>query len=274
MKISIIIISWQVKELLRKCLESIYKNQGGLSLEIFVVDNASADGSVEMIKNEFSWVRPMSNEKNLGFARANNQAIKLATGDYILLLNPDTELLPGALGGCLEFMASSKDCGIMGGQILNPDGTIQPSVRKFPTFWPIFLLFLKIPKIFKNIKSIDNYLAVDFDYSQAQEVDQVMGAFMFIRKEVFAKIGQLDDDFFLWFEEVDFCRRCWRAGFKILYNPRVKIIHYGGQSFNQQKIISRQFLFFKSAWHYFRKNGFIDRDGDKIILPPSLKQKK
>lgn len=257
MKLSIIIVSWNVENLLRKCLKSIYNDPIGNLSEVFVIDNISKDKTVEMVKREFPQVKLIANQENLGFAKANNQGIKLATGEYILFLNPDTELFPNTISKSIEFMSSHPDCGIMGPQMLYSDRSPQPSVRRFPTIWPILLMLIKAPKLIKNIKSINRYLATDFDYFKTQEVDQVMGAYMMTRKELIDRIGIMDEKFFIWFEEVDFCLRARRAGYKIYYNPEVKIIHYGGKSFAQEKVITKQKIFFQSAFIYFRKNGFL-----------------
>lgn len=256
MTLSIIIVNWNVKELLRKCLESVYggAKNASFGLEVIVVDNASTDGSAEMVKRKFPQTALIANKTNQGFAKANNQGISLSKGDFILLLNPDTVILDNALGKSVEFMKKNKDCGVMGCKILNPDKTLQPSVRRFPKFLPIFLIFLKLPKILPNLKAINNYLATDFDYAKTQTANQVMGAFMMIRKEVFERAGLLDEKFFIWFEEVDFCKRVWENGYKVYYTPQAEIIHYGGQSFDQQKVIKKQLIFFKSAWRYFLKH--------------------
>lgn len=259
MNLSIIIVSWNTCELLKKCLNSIYQNEAGLILEVYVVDNNSSDKTVEMIRAEFKEVELIVNNKNQGFAYANNQALNLVRGEYILLLNPDTEILSNSLPRAVKFMSDNSNCGAMGAKLLWPDKSTQPSVRRFPTLWPIFLMFIKAPKLFKKIKSIERYLCLDFDYSKMQTVDQIMGAFMLIPKKVFDKVGLLDERFFVWFEEVDLCHRIQNVGFKILYNPEVEIIHYGGRSFAQEKIIKKQFLFFKSAMRYFLKNGFFNR---------------
>lgn len=256
MKISIIIVSWNVKDLLKKCLQSLIKYGEDFDLEIFVIDNASTDGTTWMMKNDFPEINFLPNKENAGFAKANNQGIKRATGDYVLLLNPDTEIFADTLANSVKFMEENKDCGIMGCKMVYRNGTLQPSVRRFPRFWPVLLMFLKIPKIFPKLKSIQRYLATDFNYEKTQPVDQVMGAFMFISRPALEKIGLLDERFFVWFEEVDFCRRAWNSGYKVMYYPGAKIIHYGGQSFGQQQLVQNQWNFFSSAWKYFRKNGF------------------
>ena len=256
MKLSIIIVSWNVRDLLEKCLQSIARNPLYFQTETFVIDNNSNDGTAEMVAKKFPQVRLIANSNNLGFAKANNQGIRQAVGDYILLLNPDTELFPDTLSKSIEFMASHQDCGIMGPRMLYGDRKLQPSVRRFPTFWPIFLMLTKTPKVFKNIKAINNYLATDFDYNEEQTVDQVECAYMFITRGVIDKIGFLDERYFNWFEEVDFCLQTKKAGLQVYYNPNVQIIHHGGKSFAQQKKITNQKVFFQSAWKYFLKNGF------------------
>ncbi|MFA6593998.1 MAG: glycosyltransferase family 2 protein [Candidatus Buchananbacteria bacterium] len=252
-QLSIIIVSYKVKDLLVKCLDSIYKNQGDLTLEIIIVDNASGDGTAETIKEKFPQARLIASNKNLGFAKANNLAIKQATGEQVLLLNPDTEIFSDTLSKSLEVLKRYGDCGVLGVQMFYPDGRPQPSVRRLPTLWPIILMLLKLPKFFPHLKSIDYYLAEDFNYAKEQEAEQVMGAFMLIPRLVLDKIGLLDERFFVWFEEVDFCRRARQAGYKIIYTPAAKIIHYGGKSFGQQKVITNQWRFFKSAVLYFLK---------------------
>jgi GT2 family glycosyltransferase len=254
--LSIVIVSWNVESLLKKCLQSIYENQGDLSLEVFVVDNNSSDQTVAMIQSKFPEVKLIKNKKNEGFARANNQAIKQARGEYVLLLNPDTEIVDKALDKSLRFMKDSPRCGIMGPKMLFADKSVQPSVRNLPTVWPIFLMLLKVPKILPHLKSIDKYLSVGFDYSRLQEVKQVMGAYMFMSKQALDEVGLLDERFFIWFEEVDLCKRMLDNGKIIMYNPEVVIIHHGGESFSQQGVVKKQLAFFKSAYKYFIKHGF------------------
>ncbi len=254
--ISIIIVSWNVKNLLKHCLESIYKNQGNVKLEVIVIDNASKDGSAEMVKENFPEINLIANQENSGFGRANNQGLDKAKGRYILLLNPDTIILPGNFELALKRMEENLKIGILGAQTLNPDMSLQPSIRRFPKFLPIFLIFIKIAKFFPNLKSLKNYFAVDFDYQKPQPVQQVAGSYMLVRKELIDEIGLFDENFFIWFEEVDLCRRTSLAGWEVYYDPEPKLIHYGGQSFKQEMTIRKQKLFFQSAWYYFRKHGF------------------
>lgn len=252
-RISIIIVSWKVRDLLKKCLESANAARGDFDLEIFVVDNASGDGTVEMIQRDFPEIKLISSSVNLGFAKANNLALKQASGEYVLLLNPDTEISRETLAKSVEFLSSHPNCGALGPKMLYPDGRLQPSVRRFPAVWPIVLMLFKIPKLFKRLKAIDDYLAKDFDYERAQIVDQIMGAYMFLPRRVLEKAGCLDERFFIWFEEVDFCRRLKLAGYEVWYDPEISIIHHGGKSFAQQALITNQRVFFLSALKYFLK---------------------
>lgn len=253
-QLSIIIVSWNVKDLLRQCLQSITENKGDIDLEVWVVDNNSQDQTVEMIRQEFPWVNLIANNKNLGFAKANNLAINKAKGEYLLLLNPDTKIFPDTLEKSLTFIKSHPECGALGCKMLYPNGTIQPSIRRFPNLVVIFLILIKIPKIFPNLKIFKQYLAEDFDYNKTQTAEQIMGAFMLIPQSVFNRVGTLDERFFNWFEEVDLCRRIWQAGYKIYYFAEAQIIHYGGQSFSQEKLLKNQWVFFSSAIKYFLKN--------------------
>lgn len=253
--LSIVIVSYNVKDLLKKCLASILKNQGDLALEIIAVDNASSDRTAEMVKTDFPQVKLIANFNNLGFAAANNQGLKESQGDFILVLNPDTEIINNALKKILEFMKRTERAGMAGGKHLNLDRTLQPSVRRFPSFWPLFLIFTKIARIFPELPPLQRYLAKDFNYKLSQPVDQAAGSFLLLRKKMLEQIGLFDERFFTWFEEVDLCRRAQAAGWQVWYCAQAEIIHHGGQSFSQQLTLKNQKIFFQSAWKYFRKHG-------------------
>jgi len=256
-KLSIIIASWNVQELLQQCLESIFNNQPAFSFEVIVVDNASKDQSVGLVMNQFPQVRLITNQKNLGFARANNQAVKIAQGDFILLLNPDTVILAGTLDKTVNYLEQNKEIGVLGCQLLNPDKTLQPSLRRLPTLGSQLLILLKLHRLFPKLKSLRNYFATDLDYSKVQEAGQVMGAFMLIRKKLIDKLGLFDERFYLWFEEVDLCKRVKDDGqWKVIYYPEAAVIHYGGQSFVQEFRFKNQFRFNNSLLDYFRKHKY------------------
>lgn len=253
--LSIVIVSWNVKDLLEKCLQSIFKFQNDLNLEVIVIDNASADQTATMVKKEFPNVKLIANNINVGFAQANNQGIMASAGDLILVLNPDTEIIKNALARMVNFIQSNSKIGIVGAKHLNPDYTLQPSVRRFPSFWPIFFIFTKLAKIFPNLPPVYSYLARDFDYKITQPVDQVAGSCLLIRKVVLDQIGLFDENFFTWFEEVDLCKRTKDGGWQIWFLAEAEILHAGGQSFNQLTTFKKQNIFFQSAFYYFKKHG-------------------
>lgn len=251
--LSIIIVNWKTKLFLEKCLKSVFNQTKNISFEIFVVDNGSNDGSIKMIKNNFPQVHLIANKKNLGFAKANNQAIKKSRGDYILLLNPDTIILDKAIEKCLGFIKTKPKIGILGCQILNPDRTIQFSCRRFPTLLSQIIILLKIHNFFPNLEPIRKYYMFDFDHQKEKIVDQVMGAFFLVKKDVFDKTGLLDEKYWIWFEEVDFCKRAKRAGFLTYFYPKASIIHHKAVSFNQMLGIKKQFRLNNSMLYYFKK---------------------
>lgn len=255
--ISIIIVSWKVKDLLRHCLRSIYRETIASSFEILVVDNASGDGTAEMVKTEFPSVQLIENRKNYGFATANNQAIKKASGEFVLLLNPDTVIIDQAIDRMVAWFKQAPAVGIAGCRLINPDGTGQSSVRRFPTISALSLILLKLHRIFPRLKPLRAYLCQDFDYQKAGPVDQVMGAFFMIRRAVLDKIGLLDGRYHLWFEEVDYCLRAKKHGFKVFYYPGARIIHHFGQSFQQVMSLKKQIIMNNSLLYYFRKNGML-----------------
>ena len=250
--LSIVIVSWNVVDLLKKCLTSIFMHQNDLAIEVFVVDNASKDEALEMVKKEFPSVKLIVNEKNHGFARANNQAIKQSRGKYVLLLNPDTEIQENALKNTLDYMEKDETIGITGCRLLYPDKTIQLSVRRFPTLYAMFIIMLKIHNFFPEL--VDEYYALDFDYYQAGDVDQLMGAFFMIRRQLIEDVGLLDEKFFYWYEEVDYCRRAKKANWRVAYFPGAEVVHYGSESFKQVLTLKRQKVLNASILHYFRKH--------------------
>jgi len=269
--ISIIIVNWKVKSLLKKCLDSILKYQEDLALEIFVIDNNSKDGSLKMIKDHYPQVKLIALESNQGFAKANNLGLREGEGKYFLLLNPDTEIREGFFKKVIKYLDKHTAIGILGPQILNPDQTIQESVRRFPTFFSQVLVLLKLKNILNNNKFLKHYLEKSFDYHKIQNVDQVMGAAFFIRRAVLNKIGFLDEKFFIWFEEVDYCQRAKKQGFIIKYFPEVSIIHQGGYSFQKQLAFQNQRIFNKSLLYYFKKHkSFLEYFLLLLLIPFNL----
>lgn len=251
MDLSIIIVSWNVRDLLKENLKAIYGSENRIGLEVFVVDNNSSDGSAEMVKNEFKEVKLIANKENAGFARANNQVLKEAKGRYILLLNPDMRVLPGTIEGMVGWMDAHPEAGVAGCRLVKENGGIVPHVRRFPAVWDQLAIILKLPHLFPAV--LNKYLLKEFDYSKEAEVDSIRGSFFMIRREVIDKLGGLDERYFVWFEEVDYCRQAKRAGWKVMYAPEVKCVDYIGKSFLQVRRGKAQEYFRDSMLKYFKK---------------------
>ncbi len=251
MKLSIITVSYKVKDLLMENLACIFKNTSGFDFEVFVVDNDSGDGSVEMVKNEFPQAKLIANNKNVGFAAANNIAIKQAKGEYILLLNPDMRIFPDTLAKMLSWMEEHPQAGIASCKLVDGNEEIIPHVRRFPRFWEQSAIALKLPRIFPGI--LNKYILKNFDYDNEAEVDSVRGSFFMIRKEVIEELGGLDERYFIWFEEVDYCKQAKKAGWKVMYTPVPRCLDYVGKSFVQVPKGKTQKYFRDSMLKYFRK---------------------
>lgn len=269
--LSIVIVNWKVGNLVMRLLDSIYKFTNGINFEVFVIDNNSEDNSIQMVREKFPQVHLIANKENLGFAKACNQGMKESGGEFVLLLNPDTEIFDNALERLVLWMRSRPEIGIGGVKLLNSDRTLQASVRRFPTFWSQAFILFKLHHLLPRLNQFHCYFARDFDYSREQEVDQVMGAFFCIRRKLIEKIGLLDENFFIWFEEVDFCKRAKDVGFKVVYLPEISVIHYGGESFAQVFAFRKQKMFNNSLAIYLRKhNSFLAWLGIKLLSPFSL----
>mgnify|MGYP003394614602 CR=1 FL=1 len=204
MDLSIIIVSWNVREKLKDNLRALFESQG-VSFEVFVVDNNSADGTVEMVKKYYPQVKLIPNRENLGFAKANNQAIKEASGRYVLLLNPDMRVFDDTLSNMLSWMDHHEKAWVAGCRLIDESARIVNQVRRFPRLADQLAIVLKIPHLFPRV--LNNYLRSDFDYLKSASVDSIRGGFFMIRGQAIKKVGLLDERFFLWFEEVDYCRR-------------------------------------------------------------------
>ena len=227
--LSIIIVNYNTKNLLQKCLESVLSSITNYKFEVLVSDNGSTDGSIEMIKQFFSayaeasadrpQVKLIENKANLGFSKGNNVAIKQTQGRYILLLNSDTEVRPDTFDLSIKYLDEHEDVGILGAKVLLPDGTLDKACRrKFPNPWNSFL------RLF-GLKKLSDY-NIDKPINQETEVDAVMGAYLMIRKSVIDKIGLLDEEYFMYGEDLDWCWRAKEAGYKVVYYPSAEITHF------------------------------------------------
>jgi len=251
MDISIITVPWNVKDLVRKNFQAIFSNTKNIEFEVISVDNDSKDGTTEMIQKEFPQVKAIFNNYNAGFAKANNQGIKISTGRYVLLLNPDMQVKPGTLETIVKWMDEHPEAGVAGCKLVKADGTIVPHVRRYPGIWDQAAVILKIPHFFPRV--LNHYMWRDFDYSREQVVDSIRGSFFVIRREVLDKLGGLDERYFLWFEEVDFCKQVALAGYKVMYTPITECVDHVGKSFAQVPTGKLQNIFQDSMTKYFQK---------------------
>jgi GT2 family glycosyltransferase len=249
--LSIITVPWNVKDLARKNFKAIYKNTSNIEFEIISVDNDSKDGTTEMIKKEFPEIIAIHNDHNAGFAKANNQGIKISKGRYVLLLNPDMEVKQDTLLKMVEWMDKNQKVGVAGCKLIKPDGEIVPHVRSYPKLFDQIMIILKVPHLFPGV--LNKYMRKDFDYNKEQEVDSIRGSFFMIRREILDKLGGLDERYFIWFEEVDFCRQVKEAGYKVMYTPITECIDYVGKSFAQVPGGKLQDIFKNSMLVYFKK---------------------
>ncbi len=261
-EVSIVIVSWNVRDLLVSCLTSIQRFVQ-TPYEVLVVDNHSSDGTVEALQRDFPNVKIIVNAENAGFARANNQGWEQAQGRYICFLNPDTECINDPFPVVVEYFQNNPKVGCVGPEILNPNRTHQQSVRRFPGFLDQLLVLLKIPGALSWLYLTSLYrvvppLAKYFTDSSAMlnkptSVDQVMGAVMIIPRTVMEDAGTFDEGYWIWFEEVDLCRRLHQRGYAVVYLPTAKVVHHGGQSFNQHLSLAKHVWLLKSLARYTRK---------------------
>jgi len=249
--LSIIIVNWNVKDLLRACLHSIDAGRGDLDLEVIVVDSASGDGSAAMLAADFPWVTLIACTKNVGFPRGNNLGIAKANGRYILLLNPDTVVVGQALTTLLTYLQTHPDAGIVGAQLLNDDGSVQSSRRRFPTLATAFFESTWLESVAPR-RLLDHYYVRDLPDDKIAYVDWVTGACMMAPRAVVEAVGGLDEAYFMYSEELDWCRRIKNAGWRIVYLPAAQIIHYEGKS-SEQAVVARHINFQQSKLRYFRK---------------------
>jgi len=254
MLLSICIVSWNVRELLKKCVDSICKNPPSCGFEIIITDNDSKDGTAELLITKYPQVRLIENRNNLGFSAGNNQAIKASTGDYVLILNPDTEVLTGSLDKLAEFLDTHPEAAIVAPKLLNPDKSLQRSCMGFPTLGAMAMRQLFIEQLWPGNPYTKKYMMANFEYDRITEVDQPMGACLLIRREVLNKVGLFDEHSFMFFDEVDLCYRTKNAGWKIYFTPDATIIHHGGSSIKKWGALNLSKHWTRSRNYYFKKN--------------------
>jgi GT2 family glycosyltransferase len=248
--LSVIIVNWNTRELLQHCLQSVRDTAVGLSLELLVVDNASVDGSVAMVRENFPFVHVIANTENRGFARANNQAIERAQGRHLLLLNSDTEVRPGALRILWEFMEGHPQAGAAGARLLNADGTLQPSCHPMLTpgleFWRLLFLDRIWPRATYPMRA--------WDLTTPRRVQVIKGACLMLRREALDQVGVLDQQYFMYSEEMDLCYRLDSGGWSLHWVPQARVVHHGESSTRQ--VAEEMYIeLYRSKVQFFRKFG-------------------
>jgi len=247
--LSIVIVNWNTQDILTECLHSIFASRTNNYYEVWVVDNGSTDGSVQMIKEGYPQVELIANKENVGFAHANNQAINQSSGEYVMLLNPDTVIQKDVIETLVNYLDQKPGVGAVGPRLLNPDGTLQESSYPEPTLlrelWRMFHL--------DRFYYFAEYPMDSWSLDRAREVDVLMGACFLIRRKALDQVGLLDEKFFIYSEEVDLCTRIRNYGWRLFWNPLVKVVHYGGQS--TQQVQQEMFLhLYQGKIQYFRKH--------------------
>ncbi|MCA9946337.1 MAG: glycosyltransferase family 2 protein [Anaerolineales bacterium] len=248
--LSIIIVSWNVRELLQNCLRSVFARKG-LILQVVVVDSASTDGSAEMVAENFPQVELVACRENVGFPGGNNLGLERANGRFVLLLNPDTIVHGDALAKMVSYLEQKPKVGVVGPQLLNEDGSVQSSRRRFPTLRTAFFESTWLQP-YAPQAVLDDYYARDIDDEETAVVEWVMGACLMTRQEVVAQVGGLDEAYFMYSEELDYCRRIHEAGWQVVYYPQAKVTHFSGKS-SEQAVTQRHINFNRAKLRYFRK---------------------
>ena len=246
MDITIVIVNWNTKDLLCDCLESVYETVDDLSFEVIVVDNASRDGSVAMVREAFPAVDIIENSENRGFSAANNQALRVMRGRYALLLNTDAVLTKGAVHELVAFMEGHDEAGMAGGQLLHEDGSRQNSIANFPT---LFSLLMNLPLL--EVLFPGRYPSKRYEHREPRAVESVIGACMLVRREAMGEVGMLDEGYFFFFEETDWAFRMRRAGWKIYHVPSARIYHLQGRSVGRDA--RSRMAFYRSRYRFFDK---------------------
>ncbi len=254
-KITIVTINWNVRELLQQNLARLFSLRAEIPFEVIVVDNDSHDGATRMIREEFPWVQVIINNWNAGFAVAMNQAMRRARGEVIIALNPDMLVNEHMLKRVWEELMTHPNIGAVGVKLRTAAWELMPSVRRDPGFVDQLAILLKLPHVKLARRALDHYHATDMDYGLSQSVEQVRGSFLAVRRDVAEIVGPWDERFFIWFEDVDYCRRVREAGYQVWYLADVSCQDAVGRSFAQVSTARKQRLFTQSMARYFGKWG-------------------
>lgn len=234
--VSIVIVSWNARDYLLQCLESLTPAVCRFPMEIIVADNASSDGSAELVENNFPKVRLIRNPANLGFAKANNLGIAAGAGRYVCLINSDVKVLPDCISRLVDYCEQNPDVGMVGPRIIGGDGKLQRSCRGFPTLWNMLCRALALDSIFPKIKLFTGYSLSYWPQNDTRPVDILTGCFWLVRRETLGQVGLLDETFFMYAEDMDWSKRFWLNGSKLVFVSSAEAIHYGGASSSNSPI--------------------------------------
>lgn len=269
MELSIIIINYNVKEFLQNLIHSLQKALSKITHEIIVVDNASDDGSVEFIRDKFPQIHLIVNKTNVGFSKANNEALKISKGKFILLINPDTIVSEDTINRMIYFLNQNPDAGLAGCKILNPDGSLQLACRRsFPGPWTSFCKVTGLSTLFPKSKLFAKYNLTYLDENSTYEVDAISGSFMMMNREAYEKVGGFDEQFFMYGEDLDLCYRIQKNGYKVYYYPGTQIIHYKGESTKRSSLDETKYFY--NAMNLFVKKHFSSFYLVEIILRSAI----
>jgi N-acetylglucosaminyl-diphospho-decaprenol L-rhamnosyltransferase len=253
--VSVVVVNYNTGHLLARMFAALDAAKGSLGLEIAVVDNVSSDNSVEILESRYPTVTLIKNSTNVGFGRANNQAIPHVHGRYVLLLNTDAFVACDTLAKTIAFMDDHPRCGVLGVKLVGEDGTLQPSCRYFPTPWNVFLRRTGLSRFFPRTRLVDD---MSWDHASVRTCDWVPGCYYLVRSEIVRKLGLFDPRFFLYYEEIDHCRAVKQAGWEVIYYPYTEVVHIGGESAKSSNTITKigrqiSSLQIESELLYFRK---------------------
>lgn len=251
--VSIVIVNWNTRDILRDCLRSIYEQTRDVNIEVIVIDNASSDDSSKMVSHEFPQVVLIENRQNVGFAKANNQGFTIAKGRYVLLLNPDTVILDGAIQKAVQFADGKPSAGVIGIRTERANGQMCLDCFQYASIANMLISIFGLNKLFPKSRLFGRERYSWWDYRSVKSVEVVAGCFMLVRREVLDLVGGLDEKFFMYGEEMDWCRRITKAGWKILFYPEARIIHHGAQS-SSQNPTGMRLEQRKSFLYFFKKH--------------------
>jgi hypothetical protein len=254
--VSVVVVNFNTAHLLHEMWAALECARGDLRLQTIVVDNLSRDDSVAVLKRDFPQAQLIVNTRNVGFGRANNQALPFITGRYVLLLNTDAFVAPDTLAKTVAYMDGHRDCGILGVRLAGRDGTLQPSCRYFPTPWNVFLARTGLKRFFPGQRMVDD---MTWDHASTRECDWVPGCYYLVRRELIDQVGLFDPRYFLYYEEVDHCRVAKRAGWKVVFFAHTEVVHLGGESAKSESALTASgkqisALQIESELLYFRKH--------------------